>query len=97
MTEISIITIQARAGAFSKLVTTYEHIAAQARRSPGCQVVELFLAEERNEIAILSRWDNSDAFNDFLIWRSEQPDFGEGQEFMTSEPEIRSYMQMTSE
>lgn len=97
MTEISIITMQAREGAFPELVAKYEYIAEQARRSSGCQVVELFLSEERNEIAILSRWDSDDAFNDFLVWRSEQPDYGEGQEFMVSEPDIRSYVQLAPE
>lgn len=91
MKETVLVTAQAREGAFDDLVTEMRTIVENAKDNPGCLGVELLLSKDRNEIAIYAHWQSAEALNDFLVWRSEQPNFGQSAEFMVGEPNIRSY------
>ena len=96
MQETVIITMRSRPGQLADLAARMEYVAREARGHDGCLTVEILLAPDRDELTVISHWENADAFNAYLSWRAEQPDFGIVLNHVAEDPEIRSYQPLAA-
>lgn len=91
MTEAVVIQLQPLPGQYTRLAVLVKQMVAQVRDYPGCLQADTLLAPDRNEIAIFQRWQNAEAFSDYLIWRSKQADFEQLHKLLASEPDFKSF------
>lgn len=97
MTEAVIIQLQPLPGQYTRLAVLVKQMVAQVRDYPGCLQADTLLAPDRDEVAIFQRWQDAEAFSDYLIWRSKQEDFEQLHKLPASEPDFRSFTLGTSE
>lgn len=97
MTEAVIIQLQPLPGQYTRLAVLVKQMVAQVRDYPGCLQADTLLAPDRDEVAIFQRWQDAEAFSDYLIWRSKQEDFEQLHKMLASEPDFRSFTLGTAE
>lgn len=97
MTEAVIIQLQPLPGQYTRLAVLVKQMVAQVREYPGCLQADTLLAPDRDEVAIFQRWQDAEAFSDYLIWRSKQEDFEQLHKLLASEPDFRSFTLGTAE
>ena len=97
MTEAVIIQLQPLPGQYTRLTVLVKQMVAQVRDYPGCLQADTLLAPDRDEVAIFQRWQDAEAFSDYLIWRSKQEDFEQLHKLLASEPDFRSFTLGTAE
>lgn len=91
MAEAVIISVRPRPGKFTELTALITQMVEEARKHDGCLQAEILLAPEREEISVFQRWQDSEAFGEYLIWRSKQAHLERVYALAEAEPDFSSY------
>ncbi|MBY6065847.1 antibiotic biosynthesis monooxygenase [Leisingera aquaemixtae] len=91
MTEAVIIGLHPRPGKFSELTALVQQMVKEVRRHAGCLQADILLAPDRDEISVFQRWQNPEAFSEYLIWRSKQDHLDRVYELSAAEPDLSSF------
>ncbi len=95
MAEAVVIGMQPRPGKFEELASLVKQMVEEVRKHAGCLQAEAMLAPDRNEIAVFQRWENTEAFSEYLIWRSKQDHLDRVYDLSVSEPDFSSFTLIT--
>lgn len=91
MKEGVLIRIYPKEGALEELVQLGLEMIAQARNFTGCLQAHALEAQEQQELSIFQIWENSEAFSDYLIWRSKQANYERAYDLSEKEPDFHCY------
>ncbi|UWQ81192.1 antibiotic biosynthesis monooxygenase [Leisingera sp. S132] len=95
MAEAVVIGMHPRPGKFEELAKLIKQMVEEVRKHAGCLQAEAMLAPDRNEIAVFQRWETTEAFSEYLIWRSKQDHLERVYELSADEPEFSSFTLIT--
>ncbi|MEW2913391.1 antibiotic biosynthesis monooxygenase [Leisingera sp. JC11] len=91
MTEAVIIDLHPRPGKFNELTVLVKQMVEEVRRHAGCLQAEILLAPERDKISVFQKWQDPEAFSEYLIWRSKQEHLDRVYALSEAEPDLSSY------
>lgn len=91
MREGVVIHLYPKSGKYKDLADVCQKMTDEVRRFPGIVQTELLLAPSREEMSVFQIWESSEAYNDYLIWRSKQKDLDRVFALSSKEPDFRTY------